>query len=497
MNNASTKMYSKIAYLSSIIMIIGIHLPVYLVSDGSQVVLVSRINNEGILLLISALLVIVQKYVKRDKFMIVPLVFDVGIIVYYVLLIRKQENFLTVSWGFVCIIFAIVLLLFALCTRKVVNNEFMHDISSMKIIETDDYDYSDDVKFKDYSWIITIIILTTIFVMFKLNMDKRSSEVSASEIASKRVSASENDNISSTECDYENDMYCVSVVDGYITNEDGEEIVFIEISLKNKTKSPLVFNELFEINVKQGEKELTRCTKVDSDIFDSNSSLAQISLFETSKIYIPFILLDSQKNIKVSLRTVSASDSIGESIVEGKLVKINDLYYVDTLEEIIHIGERKMEAEDKAENKNDDNDDVGNGTVEPTLEATVDTTTLEPIQTTHNNETESTEETSSTPEVTGASEPEKKIISGTVKFIKPELWDESVKVYLNLYKKEDDVVEEARVINSGYDNGEYTFLLKDVDMTDKVYITFGNDSQIYPTNNKKLELVMGKKYTSN
>ena len=50
---------------------------------------------------------------------------------------------------------------------------------------------------------------------------------------------------------------------------------------------------------------------------------------------------------------------------------------------------------------------------------------------------------------------------------------------------------------SGYENGIYTFFLNKIDMSKDVYITFGNDTKLYPENNKKLVLAIGKKYTSN
>ena len=88
-------------------------------------------------------------------------------------------------------------------------------------------------------------------------------------------------------------------------------------------------------------------------------------------------------------------------------------------------------------------------------------------------------------------------MSGTVKFVKPSYWDENAKVYLNIYDKEEEVVEKSRIVMSGYENGIYTFFINKIDISKDVYITFGNDTKIYPENNKKLVLSIGKKYTSN
>ena len=232
--------------------------------------------------------------------------------------------------------------------------------------------------------------------------------------------------------------------------------------------------------------------------------MAQISLLETSKVYIPFILEDSQKNLKVSLKSLVVDNEVKDNIeiVKDKVVKINDLYYVDTLEEIITIGERKMDAEDKSSNKNDDKlsveINITTSTPNTTEIANIDATvsaTIEPTQSNQEDEVATKPEESVTEEPIETKEPNP--ISGTVKFVKPDDWNSDVKVYLNIYEKESDVVEEKRIVNSDFSNNEYTFFLTDIDMSEDVYIAFDNDSEIYPENNKKLVLVMGKKYTSN
>ena len=59
------------------------------------------------------------------------------------------------------------------------------------------------------------------------------------------------------------------------------------------------------------------------------------------------------------------------------------------------------------------------------------------------------------------------------------------------------MVEDVRIEMSDYNNGIYTFFLNKIDMSKDVYIAFRNDTKIYPENNKKVLLAMGKKYTSN
>ena len=54
------------------------------------------------------------------------------------------------------------------------------------------------------------------------------------------------------------------------------------------------------------------------------------------------------------------------------------------------------------------------------------------------------------------------------------------------------MVEDVRIEMSDYNNGIYTFFLNKIDMSKDVYIAFGNDTKIYPENNKKLLLSMGK-----
>ena len=129
------------------------------------------------------------------------------------------------------------------------------------------------------------------------------------------------------------------------------------------------------------------------------------------------------------------------------------------------------------------------------------TVTEEPVKDEDNNE-KATSEPENTPEVedeipTEQAVDEESVVSGTVKFDKPNNWSEESKVYIYLYAAEEKMVEDVRIEMSDYNNGIYTFFLNKIDMSKDVYIAFGNDTKIYPENNKKLLLSMGKKYTSN
>ena len=199
-----------------------------------------------------------------------------------------------------------------------------------------------------------------------------------------------------------------------------------------------------------------------------------------------------------------------KTVISDKVVKINDLYYADTLEEIISIGERKIKKEDNKEIKNDDKDDMvkkeeeiidKDTKVENVVEDHNNTVTEEPVKDEDNNE-KATSEPENTPEVedeipTEQAVDEESVVSGTVKFDKPNNWSEESKVYIYLYAAEEKMVEDVRIEMSDYNNGIYTFFLNKIDMSKDVYIAFGNDTKIYPENNKKLLLSMGKKYTSN
>lgn len=502
MKNMGTKVRINMAYIASIVMIIGIHLPLYITSKGNHIGLVYRTNQEGLLLLLSAALAIMQRYNNRIKHLLGPIIFQIGIIVYYIIYMANDNYFVMATWGMVCQVVAVILLIISMCVGKLNDDEFTHDMSTMRIVKTDEYDYTESFILKDSVWIVAFIVITTGVILFKVNGDNKNFNNKTENVTTNSVSASEKKKTSGI-FDYENDDCCIGINDAYITNEDGREIVFLEVSIKNKTDKILIFNNLFDLEVKQGDIKLERCTEVDSDVFDSKSGLAQISLLETSKVYIPFVLVKSQKDLNVSI--ISKKDN--KSIVNNKIVKINDLYYVDTLEEIISIGEKKIAEEDNKEIKNDDKKDV---------EEVVDTEkTKDAMQTTEPTEKpkavntkEPTEKTQKAEKTEKTSEPEEvipteqaiendNIVSGTVKFVKPSSWKDDTKVYIYIYDTEEEVVEKTRIIMSGYENGIYTFFLNKIDMSKDVYITFGNDTKLYPENNKKLVLAIGKKYTSN
>lgn len=502
MNNMGTKIRVNMAYIASLIMVIGVHLPLYITSKGNHIGLVYRTNQEGLLLLISAALAIIQKYNNRIKHLLGPVIFQIGIIIYYIIHMFNDKYFVTASWGMILQVCAVLLLIFSMCVGKLNDDEFTHDMSTMRIVKTDEYEYNENFILKDSVWIVAFIVLTTGLILFKVNSENKNLHNTTENLTSNSVSASEKEEQKTSGIfDYECDDYCMGINDAYITNEDGREIVFLEVSIKNKTNKALVFNDLFELEVKQGNIKLERCAMVDSEVFDSNSGLAQISLLETSKVYIPYVLVKSQQDLDVSI----SSKKDKKNIISGKVVKINDLYYVDTLEEIISIGERKIAEEDNKTTKNDDKDDeekvVETESPKEELQTTTptekpkDTKTKEPTE--EANEVEKTSEPAEEVIPTEQAIENDTIVSGTVKFVKPSSWEEDTKVYIYIYEKEEEVVEKTRIVMSGYENGIYTFFLNKIDMSNDVYITFGNDTKLYPGNNKKLVLSMGKKYTSN
>lgn len=499
MNNIGTKLRINMAYIASIVMLIGIHLPLYITSKGNHIGLVYRTNQEGLLLLLSAALAVIQRYNKRIKHLLGPVIFQIGIMIYYIIYMVNDKYFVMATWGMVCQVLAVILLIISMCVGRQNDDEFTHDMSTMRIVKTDEYEYNENFVLKDSVWIVAFIVITTGLILFKINGDNKNYNNKTENITTNSVSASEKEKTSGI-FDYENDDCCIEINDAYITNEDGREIVFLEVSIKNKTDKVLVFNDLFDLEIKQGNIKLERCTEVDSDVFDSKSGLAQISLLETSKVYIPYILVKSQKDLEVSI--ISKKDN--KSIVNDKIVKINDLYYVDTLEEIISIGEKKIAEEDNKEIKNDDKKDVEEvvETEEPkdSMQTTEPTEKPKAVNTKEPTEkTQKAEKTSEPEEVTPTEQAieNDNIVSGTVKFVKPSSWEEDTKVYIYIYDTEEEVVEKTRIVMSGYENGIYTFFLNKIDMSKDVYITFGNDTKLYPENNKKLVLYIGKKYTSN
>lgn len=507
MKNPGTSIRKNLAYMSCIFMMLGIHLPLYIYSKGNNIGLEYRTNQEGILLLLSVALVIIEKNNNKIKYFLGPIIFQTGVVVYYIFHMVNDKNYITTSWGMVCYILAIVLLVLSMFINNYYKEDYTHDISTMRIIKTEEFEYNEKFILKDSVWIVGLIVITTCYVLFKINSDNNASS-NMDNISSKSVSAFVNDEkTQSVGFDYTCDKYSIGINDAYITNEDGEEVVFLEINIKNSTHSALIFYDLFDVKVYQDNIELKKCEKVDSDVFDYKSGLAQISLLETSKIYIPYVLAKSQKNLKVSL--ISLEDD-KKTVISDKVVKINDLYYADTLEEIISIGERKIKKEDNKEIKNDDKDDMvkkeeeiidKDTKVENVVEDHNNTVTEEPVKDEDNNE-KATSEPENTPEVedeipTEQAVDEESVVSGTVKFDKPNNWSEESKVYIYLYAAEEKMVEDVRIEMSDYNNGIYTFFLNKIDMSKDVYIAFGNDTKIYPENNKKLLLSMGKKYTSN
>lgn len=507
MKNFGSKIKNNLTYIACLLMILGIHLPLYIYSKGNHIGLEYRTNQEGLLLLLSVALVIIEKNNNRIKHLLGPIIFQIGIVIYYIIYMVSDKKFVTPSWGIVCDVLSILVLGISMIINVYDDSEYTHDISTMKIVKTEEYEYCEKFILKDSIWIVGVIVITTCLVLFKVNSDNHNLN-SQDNISSKSVSASDKENIkTSLEFDYDCENYSIGINDAYITNENGEEIVFLEINIKNKTHISLVFNELFELVVKQGNTELERCAKVASDVFDSNSGLAQISLLETSKVYIPYVLVESQKDLKVSLISLEDEE---KTVINDKIVKLNDVYYADNLEEIISIGERKISLEDNKDIKNDDKDDVETIENKKTNdeENKEQVATANPLEkaTSEPNEIDEEEKTTVEPEKTPdvedeipteqASE-EEKVLSGTVKFVKPSTWDENSKVYIYLYDSEEVSVEKTRIEMSECNNGICTFFLNKIDMSKEIYIVFGNDTKIYPENNKKLVLSMGKKYTSN
>ena len=165
-----TSPYRFLAYISSIVMIIGANLPQYFEKSDSALKNIYNVDNEGVLLYISALIVIMMRYCKRKKYILAPAIFQIGMIVYYIVVFTKNSKFEMIHIGFILEVAAVVFLLISLFVNIDVKKDVVHDMCTLNIKPLEDDEYVDNIISKDLLWISLMVAITIIMVVFKVKI---------------------------------------------------------------------------------------------------------------------------------------------------------------------------------------------------------------------------------------------------------------------------------------------------------------------------------------
>ncbi len=165
-----TSPYRFLAYISSIVLIIGANLPQYFEKGDSALTSIYNVDNEGVLLYVSALIVIMIRYCKRKKYILAPAIFQIGMIVYYVIFFTKNSKFEMIHIGFVLEVAAVVFLIISLFVNIDIKKDVVHDMCTLNIKPVEDEEYVDSIISKDIPWISVMIIITIIMVVFKVKL---------------------------------------------------------------------------------------------------------------------------------------------------------------------------------------------------------------------------------------------------------------------------------------------------------------------------------------
>ena len=163
--------YRFLAYISSIMMIIGANLPQYFVKGNSSgAAYVFDINNEGVFLYVSAIIVIMMRYCKWKKYILAPIIFQVGMMVYYIIFFTKSSEFEMVHIGFVLEASAVVFLIISMFVNINIKKEVVHDMCTLNIKPIEEDEYVDNVTQRDIPWILITAVITVIMVVLKVKI---------------------------------------------------------------------------------------------------------------------------------------------------------------------------------------------------------------------------------------------------------------------------------------------------------------------------------------
>ena len=133
--------YRYLAYIASILMIIGANLPQYFETGTvNEMKAVFDVDNEGVILYVCAIIVIMIRYCKRKKYIISPLIVQIGMMVYYVIFFIKNSSFKMVHIGFILEVAAVVFLIISMFVNIEAKKEKVNDIHShYKVVKEELY----------------------------------------------------------------------------------------------------------------------------------------------------------------------------------------------------------------------------------------------------------------------------------------------------------------------------------------------------------------------
>ena len=340
-----------LAYIASILMIMGVNLPLYMTKvNGDKIIAVSRLDNEGILLLISAIVVIMFRFAKRKKYIIVPIVFQLGIMVYYFYIFMSDSKFNSIHIGFVLEAAAIIFLIISMFVDIEVKEEKIHDMSTMRIINVEE-EYKDSVVLKDLSWIVLSIVVTSIVIVLKIRINENSKGVITSSVPESTTHANEVIGMDET-LEFECDRYALGISNVYISSESNKEIVYLEIKVKNKLEKAVVFHQLFDVRVMQDKLSLDKCNYLNTNAYDINNTYIQLNPGVVSTAYVAFTLKQSDSNVRIFMDEINGKN---KNQVLTREFDMNEMYYVDTIEEVIEVNKKINNKEKQVDKEKDIN----------------------------------------------------------------------------------------------------------------------------------------------
>ncbi|MBE5935447.1 MAG: hypothetical protein E7262_06605 [Lachnospiraceae bacterium] len=537
-----------LAYIACGLMILGVNLPQYIANTtGTKLVAVSRLDNEGILLLISAIIVIMFRYCKRKKYILAPLIVQIAIIGYYVVLFYIDKQFEMIHIGFVLQVAAVIFLIISMFVNINVQEEHINDFSTLKLITTEENDYTDKFIVRDIGWIVTTLVITIFMIVIKVQIHNYSQGVVTSSIAELKSSAKYMEQ--TKEYEYENDEYAIGIKDGYITSENGKEIVYVEINAMNKKDEKLIFHNIFDLRSSQRNIDLIKYISGEISASDVNNIYVELEKNVPVKLYAAFEIKDSNEDIRIFIKDRVNGNA---DIIRGKVIKMDKLHYIDSIEELLSIDAKimkktqgkdsktpsitkdKIDLESKEDSKSDkedtteeldkkeeskkdelengkeqdtskketskedkkDNTDKEDGEVKK--DSTSDKTSSKDKEDTtdksDSKEKEDKIDKESDDESDENETEEKEMVTGVIKFTKPTVWNGEDSTYVCLYNNEKDTEEYSRIEMSEFGNNVYSYLVN-VEKDKKIYIAFTDGEDYYPKN-CKWELSLGKIYIS-
>lgn len=468
---------SLIATISCALLILAVNLPLYVAQVLSSNTGKSRVNKEGLIILLVAIGAAVLIYLKKQKYIIAPSIIVICVLVHYYLYIPTLEEYSCMTYGYyIQWLSAIGMIVSVFMLPKKGKTEGDESESSGVNAEAT----NDSFKAKDLRWVAGCIIVS-VLVLFLFDKRIMFTDTNSSEF--EQVEAGTEDNITEDveditetvttevreEYDFIGEECCVNIDDAFLLNYRSNIVVVVKYFISNISSESISFANYIITDVSQNEIYLQSVSQPDISLFDFTSATKNMNNGESCYVHMAYELINEYDNINVNLMMANEPTIT----VCTKDVELNKVYMVNN-------GDEQESVDETEEPVKTDKPSNNKATKKPTDKSSVVTSAPAVPDEPQTPVVTETPKKTATPTVAPTPVPTPEPTSFTVYFNKPSSWGNDIKAYV--YSLDNESLQEISgwpgIGASSSSNGTYSWQL-DNSWNGK-YIIFNDGSNQYP-----------------